>query len=506
MGSADQGAVVAGGTSIVGPDGVPGRGMPEHRPFRSHGVLSVLHAPDSAGDEQGRDRRCRMPARRTRGPVGARCRDAGACRRCDTRCCASRTPRSSACGDHRCRWSSSWPTRECDPCRRCPHARWRRALGPPMARAATATPTTSAGGQRWPPTPEVDPHRWRARESAVAEPGQVNLRALPVLVVVEVLFGVQQRVRGGAKITDAQLRVLCDGLRPRQVASITTDRAEITRNKIRAVPADRTDSTRPAGSGRPRERTGQGHLGSRGLRPSREPVVHRNQPALAGPVRQTVGSRTTPASSRPRRCESARQDQRAAAAVGVPRPQARSWTRRFGVGPQRHRGLPQPAGPPGVDRRDQPIPAQLHLPRRARGAGRHPRPRPDQAGTDSGGLAGDFAIERRDIPAEPERGEPGRDVPPEVMAILCANLDTLEPVEVRVATQIGIDTGRRPEDILALPVELLGPRQGRSRGPRLRQRQGPPPRSALADRRSHRQSDHRPAAAGPRDVPRHPSR
>ena len=41
------------------------------------------------------------------------------------------------------------------------------------------------------------------------------------------------------------------------------------------------------------------------------------------------------------------------------------------------------------------------------------------------------------------------------MAVLCANLDTLEPVEVRVATQIGIDTGRRPEDILALPLNCL---------------------------------------------------
>jgi hypothetical protein len=41
------------------------------------------------------------------------------------------------------------------------------------------------------------------------------------------------------------------------------------------------------------------------------------------------------------------------------------------------------------------------------------------------------------------------------MAVLCANLDTLQPVEVRVATQIGIDTGRRPEDILNLPLECL---------------------------------------------------
>ena len=76
-------------------------------------------------------------------------------------------------------------------------------------------------------------------------------------------------------------------------------------------------------------------------------------------------------------------------------------------------------------------------------------------GQTAAGLAGDFSLERRDIPAEPERGEPGRDVPAEVMAVLCAHLDTLEPVEVRVATQIGIDTGRRPEDILALPLNCL---------------------------------------------------
>jgi len=43
------------------------------------------------------------------------------------------------------------------------------------------------------------------------------------VVIVEVLFGVQQRVRGGAKITDGTLRALCDTLRcrlPRSMALI----------------------------------------------------------------------------------------------------------------------------------------------------------------------------------------------------------------------------------------------------------------------------------------------
>jgi integrase len=78
-----------------------------------------------------------------------------------------------------------------------------------------------------------------------------------------------------------------------------------------------------------------------------------------------------------------------------------------------------------------------------------------RTGRPAAGLPGDFAIERADISADPERGEPGRDLPPEIMAVLCANLDTLEPVEVTVATQIGIDTGRRPEDILSLPLNCL---------------------------------------------------
>src|ERR1700682_349041 len=46
-------------------------------------------------------------------------------------------------------------------------------------------------------------------------------------------------------------------------------------------------------------------------------------------------------------------------------------------------------------------------------------------------------------------------LPAEIMNIVCANLDALEPAEVRVATQIGIDTGRRPEDILNLTLGCL---------------------------------------------------
>ena len=107
-------------------------------------------------------------------------------------------------------------------------------------------------------------------------------------------------------------------------------------------------------------------------------------------------------------------------------------------------------------------------------------------GQPAAGLPGDFAIERVDIPAEPERGEPGRDLPPEIMTVLCANLDTLEPVEVRVATQIGIDTGRRPEDILNLPLDCLDRDKDGGARARLRQRQSQPARPPAADQQGHR--------------------
>ena len=50
--------------------------------------------------------------------------------------------------------------------------------------------------------------------------------------------------------------------------------------------------------------------------------------------------------------------------------------------------------------------------------------RPGQA---AAALPGNVVIGAGDIPAQAERGEPGRDLPPEIMTALCANLDTLQP-------------------------------------------------------------------------------
>jgi integrase len=303
--------------------------------------------------------------------------------------------------------------------------------------------------------PDLDRQQWQARESPVAEPGRVNLRALPVLVVVEVLFGIQQRVRSGARTGEVELRVLCDGLRSRQVDSITTDRAEITRNKIvRALRTTLTQHVRRAMADPDSEQIKDtwdlavfGHRGNLSFTGISQPWLAQSVKRWAAeqlPRHRGRGAARVRGKINGLRLLSeflGRRPDGGLVASALGRSDIEDFLNRLAhlesVGEiSRYRRN-------CICRDVREILAAI----RALGL-----TRPGQA---AGGLAGDFAVERHDIPADPERGEPGRDVPPEVLALLCANLDSLEPIEVRVATQIGIDTGRRPEDILALPVNCL---------------------------------------------------
>ncbi|MFV8133004.1 hypothetical protein [Streptomyces syringium] len=74
------------------------------------------------------------------------------------------------------------------------------------------------------------------------------------------------------------------------------------------------------------------------------------------------------------------------------------------------------------------------------------------------GMPTGFALLPEDMPDEPEDTEAGRELPEEVMRALCANLDVLEAMsntETRVATELLIDTGRRPDEINNLPLDCL---------------------------------------------------
>ena len=336
--------------------------MSEHGPLRSVGVLSVLDASYSVRDEHLRDRRCRKPSCRccvcesvrgvgmpvcadgaTRAVVRAACQEVPSAASTGVAGAVCGRPQGAAlAGDARMPGGGV-----------CSAGRWRgRLLQHPL-------PTLAGGAGR----------RLRGRCPAVAGTriGCGRARAGEPACVARaggrrgaVRCATARRGRG-----EDHQHAAAGGLRWAAAATGRLDHRRPGRDhpqQVRARAAQRNDPARPAGAGRPRQRASQGQLGSGGVRSPRQPVVHRDQPALAGPVRQTVGGRTVAPSPRPRRRPCPREDQRAGPAVGIPRPQAGSRPHPIGVGPQRHRGLPQQAGLPGVHRRDQPVPAQLHLP------------------------------------------------------------------------------------------------------------------------------------------------
>jgi integrase len=74
------------------------------------------------------------------------------------------------------------------------------------------------------------------------------------------------------------------------------------------------------------------------------------------------------------------------------------------------------------------------------------------------GLPDDFTVTAEDTPDEPEDSEAGRDVPAEVMRHLCSHLDQMDAdrgPEIRVAIELLIDTGRRPDEICQLSLDCL---------------------------------------------------
>jgi integrase len=302
---------------------------------------------------------------------------------------------------------------------------------------------------------EPDEQWWRGRESGVAEPGQVNLRALPPLVVVEVLFGLQTRVREGLRLTDVVLRAVCDTLRRHQVGSIhDCDPGLAPGKRARSVLASFARGARrmlaDPGVEQDRDRWDLAIFGH----PGTLSFTKITQPWLAGAAKRWAAEqlpqhRGSGASRVRGKINSIgllsehlhRRPDHGLDPTTLGRTDVEGFLNRLG-----HLEF---TGQIGRYRRNMICRdvRQVLAGIRSLGLTRTGRP--------AAGLPGDFAIERADIPADPERGEPGRCLPPEIMAVLCANLDTLEPVEVRVATQIGIDTGRRPEDILNLPLDCL---------------------------------------------------
>jgi len=290
--------------------------------------------------------------------------------------------------------------------------------------------------------PGADEQRWRATEPGVAEPGQVNLRALPVLVVVEFLGGLQTRLRSGLRLTDVVLRAAGDTVRRQRAVSISDCDPGLApgkraRSVLRAFTCDVRRALADPGSEQGKDTWDLAIFGH----PGALSFTKITQPWLAAAAKRWAAGQL------PRHRGS-----------GASRVQGKINS--AGMLSQHLHGRPDHGSDPAALGRAD---LESFLARLAylEAGGQLSRYRRNmicrdvravlagiralgltRAGQPAAGLAGDVAVERADIPADPERGEPGRDLPPEIMTALCASLHTLEPAEVRVATQIGIDTGR----------------------------------------------------------------
>ncbi|MGH8959992.1 MAG: tyrosine-type recombinase/integrase [Jatrophihabitantaceae bacterium] len=303
--------------------------------------------------------------------------------------------------------------------------------------------------------PDADQRHWQLTQPAVSQGGEISLRALPPLVVVEVLYGVQQRVRGGAKILDVSLRTVCNTLRREQAPTIAACPAQCVAGKpARQLLTALACHVRRALTDPGEERAGDdwdlalfGHRGRLSFTGISQPWLADAAKVWAGeqlPRHRGAGASNVriKVNAVARLSESLRlRDDHGLAPERLGRPDVEAFLNRLaylestGVISRYHRNV--------ICRGARAVLSGI----RALGL-----TRPGQA---AAGLPGDVALGRGDIPAEAQRGEPGRDLPPEIMAVLCANLDSLHPAEVRTAIGIGIDTGRRPEDILNLPLDCL---------------------------------------------------
>ena len=318
-----------------------------------------------------------------------------------------------------------------------PRVRPLTALGPCRV-AACARRTESGHGycpthyQRWRTAVAADPgtdrQHWQATQPAVSERGQVSLRGLAAV------GGRRGAVRCPAtrpRRREGQGRYPAGGLRHDAPPAGTDDRGPAGRAGARQagpVAADRDGPRRPPGADRSRPGTGRRQLGPGLVRPPGAAVVHRHQSAVAGPARPRHG--------RSRNCPGT--------AAAAPARSGRRSTRwpgcRKACAPATITGL----APDLLGRKD--IETFLNRLAYLESTGTISRyhrnvicrdtrhalsgiralglTRPGQV---AAGLPGDFALGRGDIPAEPARGEPGRDLPPEIMAVLCAHLDQPAP-------------------------------------------------------------------------------
>lgn len=307
--------------------------------------------------------------------------------------------------------------------------------------------------------PNLDVEAWERTVPPPPAVAEVSLRALAPLVVAEILYGLQQRTESDIKTNHHQLRPFCHLLRKTGAASVTDIASVQTSSHTGAILRSFVKSARRLEQNPETERHKDswdlfpfGHAGSLTFTEISQPWLREATKRWAFedlPLRRgnSVASITqAKISAIVRLSESLRVQRPDHGNVmgSLSREDITAFCNRMAF-------LAEQGQISEHTRRNLCNNARLVLDR-CRTAGL------TRSGQPLHGLPDDFAFRREDIPEMPEDDEAGKDLPPEVMRFLASHLDELEAAggtDTRVAVEIMMDTGRRPEDTAALMLDCL---------------------------------------------------
>jgi integrase len=310
--------------------------------------------------------------------------------------------------------------------------------------------------------PQLDETRWQATEPAIGRGGEVSLRGLPLLVVAELLVGLQQRCRINAvKTSDAVLRALCNDVRRQQVGSIADyavgDDRDLEFTGLancligqarRALSSPETEVTQDEW-----DLTVFGHYGTVSFIDISQPWLRESAKRWAAddlPKRRVRAGRRTSTGMAVRHHVGCLVRLSESLRIRADRGEQPAALGRADMEAFLHRlAYLESAGKISADARTRACREVRAVLTYIRATG---LTRPGQL---AAGLGEDFVIGQADVPAKPEPAEPNRDLPPEIMQQLCTHLDELTSPEMRTAVELAIDTGRRPEEICDLDFDCL---------------------------------------------------
>ncbi|CAM5610352.1 tyrosine-type recombinase/integrase [Streptomyces coeruleorubidus] len=305
-----------------------------------------------------------------------------------------------------------------------------------------------------------DEARWRRTTAPVSANNEVSLRGLADRVVAEILYGIQARTREGLHTTQPVLRTLTNRLRELELPSLTAvDLDQVSRGERGFCSSLVTQVGRfgltPEGERAKDVWNGAvfGHAGYLRFTGIHQPwlrsaakewaffsLPQRRGKAIAT-CQEVVSAFALLSESLQLQREDCGNDIQA-----VGRRDITAFTNRLSY--LRHTGVISARRTVVISRYVRSNLARM----RSLGLTR--------SGEPLHGLPDDFALLAEDIPDDPEDTEAGKDLPPEVMRQVCEHLPSLAGTkrngnENRVATELLIDTGRRPTEICQLRWDCL---------------------------------------------------